>query len=148
MTMEKAVELGRSRLVGLAIAALCGLMLEGQTVPAKTDTATIHVYRPKAKIKGIALRPSIYCDGMELYRMPQGTFFDAKIPVGKHIITAGRSEVGQFVDLEAGKDYYFMLGRRNMLVVAVSNAQPMTLNPVPEDQAKTEMKGLKELGVK
>jgi hypothetical protein len=104
--------------------------------------ATIHVYRPKARIVARGIHPSIYCDGMELYRLHQGTFFTAKLPAGKHLITAGRSEVGQLIDMEPGKDYYFRFGHRNLLLSGFSASQPITLSLVSEDEARTEIQGL------
>src|SRR5215471_8332878 len=92
--------------------------------------ATIHVYRAKAHIKAILLHPSVYCDGKELTRLYRGTVFVTQIPAGKHMITLGRTEVGQFVDFESGKDYYFRFGHKNMLVTAVSNREPLTLTQV------------------
>jgi len=94
---------------------------------------------------GIALHPSIYFDGMELYRLGAGTFFTATVPAGKHLITAGRSEVGQLLDIEAGKEYYFLLGHKNMFVTGLGGAEPMTLSLVTEDEARSGMRGLKEL---
>ena len=107
--------------------------------------ARIHVYRAKAKIVGVAIHPSVYCDGIELYRMYPGTFFVAEIAPGKHMISAGRSEVGQLMDLESGKDYYFRFGHKSIWATAVSNVQPITLSLVSEDEALPQMKGLKEL---
>jgi len=138
-----AFEASMKPLIALAFLVIT---VYGQTAPPnRPETATIHVYRPKAKIKGAMVKPSIYFDGMELYRLSQGTFFNAKVTAGKHLITAGRSEVGQFVELEPGKDYYFMMGHKNIWTTGFSGAQPFTLEPVSEDQAKTQMRGLKEL---
>jgi hypothetical protein len=107
--------------------------------------ATIHVYRAKAHIKGIALHPSVYCDGKELTRLFRGTVFVMQILPGKHMITLGRTEVGQFVELESGKDYYFRFGHKNILVTAVSNREPLTLTQVSAEEALPEMKALKEV---
>ena len=107
-------------------------------------SATIHVYRPKARIKARAVHPSIYCDGVELYRLHQGTVFNSKVSAGKHMISVGRSEVGQLVDLEPGKDYYFRFGHKNLLVTGFSGAQPITLTLVAEEEALPEMRGLKK----
>jgi hypothetical protein len=94
--------------------------------------ARIHVYRPKAKIVGVAIHPSIYCDGIELYRIHPGTFFDADITPGKHMISAGRCEVGQLLDLEPGKDYYFRFGHKSMWATAVSMFNPSHLRSCPK----------------
>jgi hypothetical protein len=107
--------------------------------------ATIHVYRAKAHIKGIALHPSVYCDGKELTRLFRGTVFVTQIPAGTHMITLGRTEVGQLVDFESGKDYYFRFGHKNILVTAVSGREPLTLTQVSAEEALPEMKALKQV---
>jgi hypothetical protein len=110
------------------------------------QSASIHVYRAQARIKGIALHPSVYCDGEEITRLHKGTFFSAKVPPGKHLITLGRTEVGQLLDMEPGKDYYFRFGHKNILVNAVSGREPLTLTEVSADEALPEMRDLKNAG--
>ena len=110
------------------------------------EHATIHVYRAPARIKGIALHPSVYCDGKEITRLYKGTYFTAQIVTGKHLVTLGRSEVGQLLDMEAGNDYYFRFGHKNMVVTAVSGREPLTLTQVSADEALSEMKDLKNGG--
>ena len=112
--------------------------------PAAPQKATIHVYRAKAKMKGILLHPAIYSDGTEIKRLSAGKFLVASLPPGKHMISAGRSEVGQLVDMEPGKHYYFRLGHKNMFAVGLSGVQPITISVVSEEEAKSEMAGLKE----
>lgn len=125
-------------LLGLA------LVISFQAFPQQP--ATIHVYRAQAHIKGIALHPSVYCDGKEITRLHKGTFFSAEIPPGKHLITLGRTEVGLLLEMEPGKDYYFRFGHKNILVTAVSGREPLTLTEVSADEALPEMKGLKDAG--
>jgi len=55
-------------LLTLTLAIVALVQVFGQPAPA-----TIHVYRPKAKIMARGVHPSIYCDGVELYRLHQGT---------------------------------------------------------------------------
>ena len=120
--------------------------LNAQT-PAQAPTATIHIYREKHSV-GFAISPSIYVDGIELQRLRNGTFFVANLPTGKHMITAGRSEVGAFVDFEPDKHYYFRMDHKNWAGTAVSGRQPVFLSQVPADQAESEIKNLKALKVK
>jgi hypothetical protein len=110
------------------------------------QTATVYAYRTKVKFMARALRPSIYCDGIEIQRLANGTFLSHKVPAGKHMISAGRTEVGQLVDLEAGKEYFFKLDHKNVFVSNWSGRQPMTLTVVPADTARREMDGLKKVG--
>lgn len=109
---------------------------------SQNQHATIHVYRLKS-VFASALKPSIYVDGKALERLHNGRYLTAEIPKGKHMITAGRTEVGQFIDFEAGKDYYFRLGHRNVWGTAVSGREPMMLDEVTADVAEKETKGLK-----
>jgi hypothetical protein len=91
------------RKILLSVVALACVVLisslNAQT-PTQATTATIHVYREKHSV-GFAISPSIYVDGIELQRLRNGTFFVANLPTGKHMITAGRSEVGLFVEFGA-----------------------------------------------
>ena len=95
-------------------------------VAQEPPNATIYVYRP-ASLVGMALSPSIYCDEKELEQLPNGTYFSSPISPGKHMIVAGHSEVGLFVDFEPGKQYYFRFGHENCVG---------TLTQVSEDEAK------------
>lgn len=75
-------------------------------------TATIDVYRAKARLVARGLHPSVYCDGVELHhQLRQGEYFTTQIPAGKHLLNAGRSETELAVDLQAGQVYYFRLER-------------------------------------
>jgi hypothetical protein len=112
--------------------------------PETTDDPLVYVYRSQAVMKGRWLHPSIYCDGVELTRIYRGTFFKTNVPPGKHMITLGRTEVGQFVNMESGKEYYFRFGHKNILLTAVSGREPLTLTLVEEATARQEMDGLKE----
>jgi hypothetical protein len=135
-------EFMKRSLLTFALAMLAMAQAFGQQ-PAP---ATIHVYRAQARIKGIALHPSVYCDGKEITRLYKGTFFTAEILPGKHLITLGRTEVGQLLDMEPGKDYYFRFGHKNIVVTAVSGREPLTLTQVSADEALPEMKDLKNEG--
>ncbi len=68
--------------------------------------ATVHFYRYK-QYMGSALRPSIYCDGIQLGRLGSGHFLDVKVPVGPHTFYAEDKQAGAVVTLEPGKDYFF-----------------------------------------
>ncbi len=73
------------------------------TAPA---TATIYIYRYKQYI-GAALRPSVYCDGVELARIQNGRYVDLQLPPGSHTFYSNDKQVGAVVNLVAGKEYYF-----------------------------------------
>jgi hypothetical protein len=103
-----------------------------------------YVYRIKVRFMARTLRPSIYFDGTELLRLANGQYFSRSVPTGKHMISAGRTEVGQFVDLEPGKEYFFKLDHKNVFISNQTGRQPMTLTPVPMEQARREMDGLQK----
>jgi len=126
------------------------LLFAALTCPAadNPDAATIHVYRAKARLVGIVIRPSIYLDGREIDRLPAGAKLSFHAKPGKHMVTAGRSEVGQLIDFEAGKEYYFRLDHKNTAVTAVTNRQPMMLTPISAEDGPREMDGLKNAGGK
>ena len=105
-------------------------------------TATVTVYRPK-RLYGAMSKPSIYRDGVELDRMRNGRFLTVTVPVGQHMITAGRSEVGQWIDFKPGESYFFEL-RFHDWVTGFSGVPPVILDVVSEDKARTEMHGLKD----
>jgi hypothetical protein len=125
--------------------AMMLMLIVAATVPGfgqDTSSATVTVYRPK-RTYGKMIKPSIYCDGVELTRLHNGTFFAVSLPSGKHMITSGRSEVGQFVNLEPGKQYYLLFGWQRW-VTGFVGVQPVTLSLVSEDEARPEMQKLKE----
>jgi hypothetical protein len=141
------LETMKSLLVFVMAASIAApAMGQTETKPAP-QTATVYVYRTKVRIMLRALRPSIYFDGTELRRLANGEYFSRELPTGKHMISAGRTEVGQLVDLEPGKEYFFKLDHKNVMVTWASeplSRQPMTLTPVPMDQARREMDGLQK----
>jgi len=71
-----------------------------------TATATVHFYRYRQYV-GAALNPSVYCDGVRLARVWNGSFFDVKIPAGPHTFYAEDKQAGAVVTLEPGKEYFF-----------------------------------------
>jgi len=73
---------------------------------AAQNTATVHFYRYK-QYDGAALNPSVYCDGVEVTRIPNGRFFTTQVPAGVHTFTSNDKQAGAQLTLEAGKDYYF-----------------------------------------
>jgi hypothetical protein len=89
-------------LSSLFLLSLCG-HADAQDV---STTATVHFYRYK-QFEGSALKPSVYCDGVELIRMQNGRFFDMQLPLGEHTCYANDKQAGAIVRFEAGKDYYF-----------------------------------------
>lgn len=106
----------------------CMVMVTALPLFGQDATATLHIFRPNTRIFGAGSKPSIYIDGKALARLARGEDFTATVSPGKHMVTAGRSEVGQFMDFEPGKDYYLRLdfsGRKHW-----ADAEPFVLTPV------------------
>lgn len=125
--------------------ALSSLAFAADAAP---QMATVCVYRAHALMKARASHPSVYLDGKEVARIHQGTFVMFEVQPGKHLITLGRSEVGQLREMEPGKNQYFRFGHRNLLLIGVTGAQPFTLTEVSEETAREEMKDLKKTKAK
>jgi len=69
--------------------------------------ATVYIYRHK-KFEGSALKPSVFCDSTNLGRVASGRFLEVKVPAGEHVFHADLEHANVTVNLEAGKDYYFI----------------------------------------
>jgi len=108
----------------------------------KAETATIYIYRGKSLVD-LAATPAIYCDSKEVHSLQTGTVLSWSIPAGKHFIKAGNSATAQTVDFQPGKKYFFKFNHKNFVVTAISGKPPVTLSPVPENEATPEMKKLK-----
>jgi len=104
------------------------------------EKAIVYFYRPD-RMFGMALHPSIYCDGIELQRLHNGTYFSAEVSAGKHMFTSGRSEVGQFMDLEPGKNYFFRFDLKKSSMF--TRSQPAVLVQVSSETATPDMQKLK-----
>ena len=68
--------------------------------------AKFYFYR-YSMLQGIAVRPSVYCDGQEVIRMQSGRVFEMDVPSGEHSCYMGDKRSGAIVNAEAGKEYYF-----------------------------------------
>jgi hypothetical protein len=88
--------------LGLPVLAVCCVSGFAQNV----KTTTINFYRYK-QFQGSALKPSVYCDGIELGRMQNGRFFTVQMPVGEHTCYANDKQAGVMIKFEGDKDYYF-----------------------------------------
>lgn len=84
------------------------LLLILAALPAFGQSATIHFYRYKQYV-GSALKPSVYCDGVELARIQNGRYIDVQVPAGSHTFYSNDKQAGAIVNVVAGKEYYFRL---------------------------------------
>lgn len=110
------------------------------TVPAApSNTSTVYFYRYK-QFSGSALKPSVYCDGVELLRMQNGRFFEMHIPAGEHTCYANDKQAGVIMNFEPGKDYYL----RTSLQVGMWKGH-FRLEMVMAEQGKYDVAKLKPL---
>jgi hypothetical protein len=107
-------------------------------VPADTK-ATVHFYR-YAAFQGWALKPALYCDGILLGYMKNGTYLDVKVPPGKHTVSTDDKQAGATLNMEPGKDYYF---RTDIQVGFWRGYFVMTM--VPPEQGKYDVSQLPPL---
>lgn len=114
--------------------------LSSTTAPATSDNmSTVYFYRYK-QFSGSALKPSIYCDGVELLRMQNGRFYKMQIPAGEHTCYANDKQAGVIIKFEPGKDYFF----RTSLQVGVWKGH-FRLEMVMPEQGKYDITKLKPL---
>ena len=110
--------------------------------PCFAQSSTVHIYRYK-QFEGAALKPSIYCDGVELGRMKNGHVITVQIPIGEHVFYANDKQAGAAVIVEQGKEYYFRVN----LQVGVWKGH-FRLEMVTPEQGKYDEEKLKPEPVK
>jgi uncharacterized protein DUF2846 len=113
------------------------------------ESATLHFYRYKQMV-GMAIRPSIYCDGQPLARMQNGRFIEFKVAPGHHSCYANDKQAGTEFDAKAGQDYYFRVelatgflkGHGRLIVMTPEQAQYDLKQLTPGDEDKVVRKDL------
>jgi hypothetical protein len=136
----------RTRVLGLILIlllwfiALPLLAIDGRN-------ATVYVYRPAA-LTGMAKRPSIYVDGLEIARLRSGMYLTFDIAPGRHLITSANYVEGNpSLNFESGKKYFFQLKVRSFAKTALGIGPPMSLLETPEPQALKDIETLKKTDV-
>ena len=107
-------------------------------VPADTK-ATVHYYRYSQWV-GRVLKPPVYCDGILLGYIQNGTYLDVKVPAGTHKFSSEENPAGLTVTVEPGKDYYFRTDLRPGFWVG-----SFALVMVMPEQGKSDMSQLTPL---
>ena len=98
--------------------------------------ATVHFYR-YAAFAGWSLKPSLFCDGILLGYMRNGTYLDVKVPAGKHTFASDDKASAAVVTVEPGKDYYF----RTDAVIGTWKVRFVLVTVTPE-QGKSDVSEL------
>jgi hypothetical protein len=94
------------------------------------DQATVYFYRYK-QYAGSALKPSVYCDEVQVARMDNGRYFTLKLDPGKHTFRSNDKQSGAEVDLKPGQEYFlrvelvagFMKGHGRLVAVVAEQAK-------------------------
>ena len=108
---------------------------------SQPDKATVYFYRYK-QYAGSVLKPSVYCDEVEVARMQNGHYFALTLDPGKHTFRSNDKQSGAEVDLKPGQEYFL----RVEIVAGVMKGHGRLVAVVAE-QAKYELraKNLKPL---
>jgi len=99
----------RKSIFGLMIICLvlCSNESHSQSPSEKPteDTATIYIYRYK-QVVASGVRPSVYCDDIELARMENGRYLAMKLAKGKHTFRSSDKQAGVEMELKGGETIY------------------------------------------
>jgi hypothetical protein len=99
-------------------------------------TGMVHFYR-YAQWVGRVLKPGVYCDGILLGYIKNGTYLDVKVPAGSHTCSTDDKEAGVVVTVEPGKDYYIRTDLRTGFWTGY-----FVLTTVMPEQGKSEVSPL------
>ena len=69
------------------------------------DKATIYIYRYK-QVVASGVRPSVYCDDIELARIENGKYIVAKLDKGKHSFRSSDKQAGVDLEVKGGETIY------------------------------------------
>ena len=72
---------------------------------AQEAPASVTFYRYKQFV-GSALKPSVYCDEVEMTRMENGRYFVTQLSPGRHTFRSNDKQSGVELDLKKGEAYY------------------------------------------
>lgn len=120
------------------------LLVAGQDKTAapdqKSDKATIVFFR-EHHFAGSALKPSVYLDGKELERLPNGRWFSVEVQPGKHELgSSAKNEPQTVVETSPGGTAYV-----EMVLVTGNWRGGGRLLAVDADEAKSKIANLKPL---
>ena len=105
----------------------------------QSTQALIYFYRLKAFV-GWALEPLILCDGTEIAKMDNGSYFAVKLQPGKHTCNISNNKSGFEIDIKSGESRY---AKVTLEAGAWKGHGVITL--VQPEQAAYEIKNLKLL---
>ena len=127
--------LGLLLLSGMTLGSVCG---------QSADTATVHFYRYRSGTAKMS-KPPVYCDGIQLAKIRNGSVYTAQIPAGTHTFYSEYKPAGMRIRLEAGKEYYFRTDIDQSLGFWMVHFR---LTEVEPDQGAFEIRSLKPLATK
>lgn len=86
---------------------LASVAARGQT-PAGGAPATVYIFRERL-YAGSALKPSVYCDGVELARIQNGRYFRVRLDPGRHTFRSTAQEPDVALVAKPGEVYYLQV---------------------------------------
>jgi len=104
----------------------------------------VNVYRYK-QAYGMALRPSIYCDGKDIARLQNGRSVVLALAPGKHVFRSNDKQSQIDLDLKPDQEYYIRIDLAKLAVGLVKAHGRLTL--VQAEQGAAEFKQMKAIDV-
>lgn len=96
--------MGQILVLALLIEGIASTSATGQST-VSSDKVRVHVYRYKQYV-GKGLRPSIYCDEVDVARLQSGRFVVLALTPGKHKFRSNDKQSQLEMDLKPGQEYY------------------------------------------
>jgi hypothetical protein len=107
---DKYFRIDESALVAIFPAAkVAAAARKAAAGPGSEGLATVYVYRPQTWV-GKLREFSVICDGIEVARMVNGSYFSLKLEPGKHLLHMADLNHGYVIDMEPGQIYFFRVG--------------------------------------
>lgn len=124
------------KLAAVALFFAASLVAQDTTNPSN---ATVYFYRLR-EFYGAALKPSIYCDKVQVLRMRNGRYASITVTPGEHTITSNFPGSGVVLDAKAGETYYIQLEMSKPGMIHGGRGQVIEVEP---GQGKFEVSQLK-----
>ncbi len=100
------------------------------------------VYRPRRFVAS-GLTPSVYFDGIEVFRLDNGRYVSLDVPPGKHVVKSNTKNNEIAIEAKPGETVYLEL-----VMVSGTWKASGRISPVIEEEGKEQVKKLKLLDVK
>ena len=123
-------------ILNLGLFAIGPQLCRAQSSAPTPETARVYIYRNK-HFTGMALSPSVFCDGKPVGRMENGSYFMIDLPSGAHSFHSNGKQKDFVLNLQPGQQYYLQVKIASGL--AKGHGQIYGVDP---ETAKEEIKRL------